>query len=170
MYRIYDKPAAIKRVQQYLSLVSDPSIFVAPSGVYDENTRLSVIYFQNLHGLSPTGVVNYPTFELLYNDYLFITKKEVLSDKLNSFIAFPLLPGHMAEEMMHINRTMGDLLDYYGFTHRLRDSNFYSEESADAVRTLREIYNLKPLELIDEELYLRMINDHNSIGRMRRNF
>ena len=46
MYRIYDKPEAIKNVQQYLSVVGNPNIFVAKTGIYDENTRLSVINFQ----------------------------------------------------------------------------------------------------------------------------
>ena len=152
MYRIDDKPEAIKRVQQYLAVASAPDIFVPPTGIYDENTRLSVVYFQKLKSLEPTGIVDYTTFELLYEDYLIISQKKKLNDKLNTFIAFRLLPGYMAEEMTHINRTMRDLLNYYGFTNSLRDSNFYSRESGNAVKILREIYSLAPKDFIDEEL------------------
>ena len=168
MYRIDNKPEAIKRVQQYLEAVSDPTVYVAPSGVYDENTRLSVIYFQNSKNLTPSGVIDYSTFVSLYEDYLFVSKKRDLAEKTAGFITFPLMPGYMAEEMLHINRLMRDLLDHYGLTHSLRDSNFYSHESQKAVRSLRQIYGLKNAEFIDEELYGRMVNDRNSIEKLRK--
>ena len=46
--------------------------------------------------------------------------------------------------MIHINRTLARLLDYYGFTHSLKDSNFYSpskkgQDSDDADRVLKNI-------------------------------
>jgi hypothetical protein len=65
--------------------------------------------------------------------------------------------------MIHVNRTLTRLLDHYGYTHNLRESNFYSQNTADAVKILRRIYLLEDKNLIDEELYGRMINDHDSI-------
>ena len=62
---------------------------------------------------------------------------------------------------------MRNILNYYGITNRLNESNFYSEESALAVKTLRQIYLLEDRRNIDEELYLRMTKDHDSIGKFK---
>lgn len=168
MYRIDNRPEAIKRVQEYLAVASDPEIFVAPTGVFDENTRLSVIYFQKEQNLTPTGVVDYATFVTLYDNYLAIRRKDQLNKSLGGFITFPLKPGDLAEEMMHINRMMRDILDHYGFTHSVREGNFYSEESQRAVEVLRKVYGLDNARYIDEELYVRMTNDLSSISKLNK--
>ena len=170
MYRIYDRPEAIKRVQDYLRIAANPNIFVAPSGVYDENTRLSVRDFQSSRGLEPTGEVDRVTFDLLFSEYAFLTNRNALRDALDSFIFFPILPGSSSNGMMHINRTLARVLDYYGFTHRLRSSNFYSGETSEAVRILRGVYLMGGADLIDEEFYQRLIKDHDSMGQFNNNF
>lgn len=164
MYRINDRPAAIRRVQDYLIIASSPDIFVAPTGVFDENTKLSVIEFQKKYGIAPTGVVDMVTFDLLFREYSLINMKNSLNQTVGSFIEFPLLPGEMSDEIIHINQSMARLLDYYGITHRLRAGSFYSAETSAAVKALRKIYLLEDLDYIDEVFYLRMVNDHNSIS------
>ena len=42
MYRINDRSSAIKRVQEYLRSVGNKNIFVAPTGIYDENTKANL--------------------------------------------------------------------------------------------------------------------------------
>ena len=163
MYRVYDKPEAIRSVQRYLRVVADPNIQVIPTGVYDENTRLSVLNFQSENQLNATGEVDYNTFEKLYSQYVLLTEKAKIDDMTDSFIGFPLLPGDMDDSLMHINRSMKRILDYYGFTNRLTDSNFYSLETAMAVDILRSVYLLDKYQMIDEIFYKRMIDDHNSI-------
>ena len=165
MYHINDRSQAIKNVQKFLMLIGTPEIFVAQSGVFDENTRLSTINFQKENELEPTGIVDAATFDLLYKKY----EKQIKIDELNkafgAFITFPILPGYQSDALLHINRTMGRVLDYYGYTHRLRESNFYSGETAKAVSTLQKIYQLPALDGIDETFYMRLLTDHNSVYR-----
>lgn len=170
MYRIYDKQEAIRRVQTYLILAGDDSIFIAPTGVYDDNTRASVAGFQSANSLMPTGDVDRATFELLYEKYLLISEKRKITESADSFISFPLSEGYMDEEMIHINRILARLLEYYGLPHRLRSSRFYSKETGLAVRSIREIYRLPGGDEIDEIMYSRMVRDHDSIGRFNNNF
>lgn len=170
MYRIYDTPAAIRRVQDYLREAGNNEIFVAPTGVYDENTRLSVIDFQNKNGFEATGVVNRITFDKLFSDYQFLRAVRQISEGLDSFIKFPILPGTHNDAMMHINRTLARLLDYYGYSHNIRDSNFYSKATEDGLEIMEDIYLLDRHNYIDEELYYRMIKDHDSIGNFNANF
>lgn len=164
MYRINDRPAAIERVQRYLRVAGNPDIFVAPTGVFDENTRLSVIDFQEKNSLEGSGVVDRTTFDLLFAAFTLLTERDRIREGLDSFIEFPLKPGQYAEPMIHINRTLARLLNHYGQPHTLRESNFYSKSTSEAVRLMRGIYLLEGEDLIDEHLYLRMITDHDSIA------
>ncbi len=169
MYRINDRSEAIKRVQQYLASVQERAFFVAPTGIFDDNTRLAVIDFQNTKNLSPTGEVDRFTFDALFLEYSLAVKKTKLLNSVGSFLCFPILPGEMGGGINHINRSMARLLNYYGITHRLRESSFYSDESARAVKVLRQIYLLPDLELIDEIFYERMVSDNDAIGRFNNN-
>ncbi len=170
MYRIYDRQEAVRQVQNFLRIVGNPDIAIFPSGIYDESTRLSVLDFQSVRKIKPSGEVDRITFDRLYEEYVETNKKNELNQRLDSFISLPIFPGDISEEIMHINRTLARVLDYYGFTHRLRSSNFYSDETAEAVRILRGIYSLEERNIIDEELYLRLILDHDSMGRFNNNF
>lgn len=170
MYMVYDKPEAIRQIQIYLRVAGNPDFFIFPSGIYDENTRLAVLDFQSKWKITPSGEVDRITFDKLYEEYVETNKKNELNQRLDSFISLPIFPGDISEEIMHINRTLARVLDYYGFTHRLRSSNFYSDETAEAVRILRGIYSLEERNIIDEELYLRLILDHDSMGRFNNNF
>ena len=163
MYRIYDKVEAIRNIQKYLRSLGNTDFSIAPSGVYDENTRLSVIDFQKSRGLVPTGTVDYDTFTILKAEYDNATNRYRVREATDSFISFPILPGESRDELLHINRLLKSILDYYGFTHRLRESNFYSKETSDSVMLLRRVYILDDVDLIDEEFYRRMIIEHDSI-------
>lgn len=164
MYRINDRASAIESVQRYLRLVGSPNIFVAPTGVFDENTRLSVIDFQEKNELEGSGVVDRITFDLLFSAFELINETNRIKEGYDSFIVFPLRPGQLAEPMIHINRMLARLLNHYRKTHNVRESNFYSKSTSEAVRLIRAIYLLKDTDLIDEELYGRMVADHNSIN------
>lgn len=170
MYKVYDKQEAVRQVQLYLAAVEDGRLYVAPTGVFDENTRLSVISFQNLRGLEPTGIVDRETFDLLYLEYVDAGERNLLYATHGSFISFPLLPGQRSDSMMQINRMLAALLNYYGLSHNLRDSNFYSDETASAVKMMRRIYLLPDLNLIDEDFYIAMFRDHDSIISKNGNF
>ena len=165
MYRIYDRKSAIREVQTYLRAVGNPEILVVPSGVFDDNTRLSVIDFQEREGFRKSGTVDQATFDRLYELYVIFREREKLTNKTDSFISFPLLPGRQADGVTHINRMLSRLLGYYGYTHNLRPSSFYSTETENGVRILREIYGLEDKGYIDEVLYIRMLKDHDSIDK-----
>lgn len=163
MYRVYDKEEAIRQVQIYLAVVADGDIFIAPTGVYDDNTRFAVIEFQNKNGIKQSGVVDYETFTLLYEEYRIKSDIISLNQTTGSFVEFPIYPRQFSPALSSINRMLATLLDYYGHTHSIRDNNFYSTETSRAVGMIRGIYQLPDDNYIDEILYMRLIADHDSI-------
>ena len=162
MYRINDKSAAIRTVQNYLSIVGGFEAFLASTGVYDDNTRRAVYDFQAENGLVANGVVNRETLEKLYDA---VSSAEIIKKTREnySFISFPVLPGQINDQLLIINGMLLRLLNHYRLPHSLRMSRFYSSATSEAVKMIRRIYLLEEVDLIDEELFSRMINDHNSI-------
>ena len=165
MYRVYDKKALTEQIQRFLIGVEGNADSVAPTGVFDDRTAKSVGNFQRKNRLEITEIVDEATFELLYRQYLSEKLNKKIREKTYPFIVFPILPGSRSDGLIQIHRAMASLLDYYGHTHRIRESNFYNDETKKGINLLRKIYFLEEAEMIDEELYFRIMNDLNSINK-----
>ena len=159
MYRIYDKSEAIKRVQNYLRAVERSVKTILPTGVYDADTRDSVINFQAENNIQVTGEVDKETFDLLFSKYMDVIFAMEINENIGNKFDFPILPGDHFTEMFNINHTLVSLLDYYGQYHNVRINNYYSKESVAAVKDLKKIYMLPINYTIDERFYARMMMD-----------
>lgn len=164
MNRVYDKESIIKLIQKYLIFIDEGDIGVSPNGIYDDITRLAVRKFQENQGLEVTGIVNEATMSSLADEYL---KKQIEKQTRMQnypFIRFPILQGDRSDGLIQIHQAMAKVLNYYGHTHRIRETGFYNEQTALAVNLLREIYLLEADETIDELFYFRLMNDLKSIN------
>ena len=163
MYRIDDRSSAIAELQKYLDKIGISDVFIAPSGIYDETTREAVVQFQKSKHINPSGIVDLETYNLIYSEYLAVNEREQINSRLGSSISFPIYEGSYFPKMAHINRAMAECLDYYGYSHSLRDSSYYSSETAAWVKELRKIYMLPDRDNIDTEFYSRLMKDRDSI-------
>lgn len=158
MYKVYDKFEAIRQIQLFLSK-TNKNIYVAPTGVYDTNTKDAVIVFQKKIGLLPTGIVNKETFDALYIEYL----NSQLSEKATFNIELPLRQGMVSDDLIQVNRILSELMNYYGYTHRLRHDNYFSKETEKAAKILSTIYLLSYPGFIDNGFYRMLIGDYASV-------
>ena len=162
MYNLYHKNEAIKQIQRYLSVVNPSNVIISENGNFDEKTRQSVKSFQSSKGLKPTGTVDRITFDILYKEYL-ITCKTNFINNCPTFIKFPILPGNNSLGIKNLKINLRVLLEYYGYQHSVRDSQFYDEETVRAINYLRSVYMMKSDNIIDEELYLMIMLDLASV-------
>ena len=158
MYRVNDKSSAIKEVQKYLYALEE-EIYVAPSGVYDEATRAAVTSFQKKYGLTQSGSADKQTFDLLFNEYTQLKKKQQVQDGIGAQIDFPLTYMSQSSSLPEINRTISRISEYYGGDPIRNQGSFFSGETLEGVRFLREIYRLDGTDEIDEIFYFRMSED-----------
>ena len=163
MYRVNDKAETVRQIQRMLAYWGCNTVV---NGVYDDNTRTSVINFQHSNGLNPDGRVDKKTLDLLYEACLKRKKRKYLAKMLVPAIEFPLSVGRSENEMISINRLVADLLDYYGISHSIIESSYYSSETARCVMLLKEIFLMEKDDNIDEIFYLRMIDEYKSIGEL----
>lgn len=167
MYQVYDKSSITRDIQKYLSETAENGERVAPTGIYDDKTRLAVSNFQKKNNLKSTGSVDEITMNLLYESFLRKKHNRQTVEETYTLINFPITQGQRSDGLMKIHRAMATLLDYYGHTHRILESNFYSDETKNAINILRQIYLLDEDDIIDECLYFRIMNDLRSIKKLK---
>ena len=125
MYSIEDRQEAIRELQKYLKEAGDSAIPIVPTGVYDENTRVSVERFQEDRGLEKTGRANRETFELIYAVYLEILRKRLAQSIAGADVVFPLKRGNSTSELYRINNTLANIMKRYRIPHNIRRSEFF---------------------------------------------
>ena len=167
MTEVYDKSSIIKSIQKFLLEIDDKKYKVALNGIYDDRTRNAVEEFQSSSGMNQTGVVDEATFNLLYLEYLTAKLKKEVRQEAN-YINFPILPGVRSEGMIEIHRAIAILLNQYGHTHNIRESNYFNNETKRTVNILQNIFLLDEIDAIDENLYFRIFEDLKSLNQIKK--
>ena len=162
MYRIESRSDTIKEIQGYLIAVSDTENKIVPNGVFDAETKAEVEKFQSAKSLSSTGVVDYDTFQALYDEYKHTSLNDAVRRDTAGRIEFPVVQGDYGEGVAEVNTMMRKFLERYAGILCLRDSKYFSKESVKAAQRIREILLLGVSENVDEEMYQRMKNDEYS--------
>ena len=163
MYRVYDTEAAIRCVQKYLSVVMYPKLKLTYTGVYDDYMRRAIIDFQMDNNIPPTGIVDYKTFDAIFEQYRIKEKINKVTSGRGLAISFPLYPGCQTTTMVQINKMISLMLEYYGHSYCIRWNGIYSEQTSKAVEVLRKIYLLPADDSIDELFYMRLLYDYDSV-------
>ena len=159
MYQHSNRSEAIREIQTYLFFLSDKrydSINRIPiDGVFDQETEQAVIAFQKETSLDPTGIVDYETFSLLYEEYLSISPSpESGSNKRNS-----LGVGDSGSEVEYLNLLLYDLSEYYVDMPPPRRSRYFSEETLESVDYMRSTFMLAQGGNVDRKLIERLENE-----------
>lgn len=154
MYSLTDKNMAIKEVQRLLGLNQ--------TGQYDAQARLSVSEHQSKNKIPITGTVDYATFESIANAY---QEAADIAYARNFLIqpAFPYYFGANDSNVGYINSLIREIFTQYTLESKLPKGNFYSTDTAEAVKALRKIFMLEDGEAVDEILLARMLKERNSI-------
>ena len=162
MYRVDDRVSAIKSVQRFLG-ATDEGRGIAVTGEYNEKTRYAIERFQGRIGLRPTGITDYFTYTALYDEYKISLEKVRQNNYSKGYITFPINESSGTVTMMHVNKMLADILDYYGIWHMLEGSSKYDSATRNAVEILSEIFKVATTQYIDEFFYSRLLSEHRYV-------
>ena len=141
MYENKNLPAAIRTVQGYLyelhRAMPNQYLRVYTDGVYSYETRAAVENFQNTFSLPITGEVDFETFDTLYSEYLAVT-----TAKKGEQLGFPVGIGDMGRIVEQLHLWLRELRCYYTDIPTVKRSQYYSEETRDAVDYMREVFGM----------------------------
>ena len=167
-YKLEDKRSALKDIQLILNFIQDKYRLNA-SGYFDDNTKLSILNFQQKCGINATGTVDQETLRMMVWRYDLV---DVLRGYCGCFSrakpSFPLTIGDTGDYMIILNSVIGNLINKYHLHCRVKASRVFSMETLIAVHEMRKIYLLNDADEIDEELCARLLTDYYSDGQFNR--
>lgn len=174
MYQQTDKKETVKKIQEYLYVLSGekyPKIPRVPiDGSFNEETRNAVIKFQEIKGLEGNGIVDFNTFTALYKDY-----RELMLDKsTNGYIvgdgSFPLYETNQNEDVRALHIMINELRKIYPEITEVGIGSYFSSKTARAIEDLRVIFMLPPSKKLDKALYRRMVAEIDAKKRLSQKF
>lgn len=151
MARQFTERDAIRNLQTYLraqALVYPNAIIPPVDGIFDSATRDALIDFQLRNSLAPTGVADRVTHDLLYAQYLSITRDNSLSNPIIPFPSYPLNYTMKRGEQSFFVAVLQYMINEVGVIYNtlplLEINGEYDEETEIAVRQFQEINRLPP--------------------------
>ncbi len=164
---------AIMSIQTYLRHLSFHNSDIPPvplDGIYDRETRESVIAFQVANGLSPTGVVDRETWDLLKREY---DRSVALNSPPVRLDIFPRDPrgyslgiGEESYLSVIIQHILDELEAVYRFPS-LSDSGRYDDITASNVREFQERNGIAPTGVVDRETWDALALQYNLLDMYR---
>ncbi len=161
---------AVLNIQRYLRHLSfhDGDISPLPlDGIYDRETRESVIAFQESRGLPVTGVVDRETWERLRGEY---ERSVALNSPPVSISAFPRHPrsyslgiGDESYLTMIIQHILDELERVYLFP-TLSDSGIFDEITAANIREFQLRNGIPPSGEVDRETWDALAVQYNLLS------
>lgn len=159
---------AIENLQTYLRQLSyhDKAIKAPPiDGVFDTDTRQSLMDFQASKGLPQTGVADQALWELLYATYR--TSVAQNSPPVRMEI-FPLLPldvtfksGDRGFVITALQWMLRELESKFGFLLPIQITGVYDQITEEAVKAFQKQNGLKPDGILDRLTWNEIADQYN---------
>lgn len=134
MRKIDDKKAFIKEIQRFLIRVTpNGEALIFESGIYDERTRAAVRSFKSDNGLSEDTVVDYETFDLLYEKYRLADAEKKPT----------LKRGDRGDSVLELNMLLLAVGEEYSEFTAYTVSDYYSSDTERAVMFMKERFGME---------------------------
>nr|WP_300093013.1 peptidoglycan-binding protein [Sedimentibacter sp.] len=161
----------VEILQYYLNVLSvyHPSIpEVKFTGTFDTQTRNAVIEFQKFFGLSPTGIVDYETWDLIFRSILGIFNtlppEEVYIPKLR-------YPGVVHEKGQGTEYPtvfiIQEMLSYIALTiqaiPQINVDGIFGEETENAVKAFQNAFGLEQTGKVDETTWNEIVTIYREL-------
>ena len=159
MYFIGDKKSAIKEVQRYLTYIAEyyeKMPYTQIDGIYSEETKAAVEFFQKEKKIEITGYVNDETFQLIASEYnQSQIRKQSEKDTFND-ITYPLKRGDANESVVILNSLIRQLSKYYDIPS-VPFFDVYNDDTANSVKLMQKIFGFAENGVADIKLLTRMM-------------
>lgn len=167
MRELFEKDA-IKNLQTYLRYqrALDGSALSLPvDGIFDDRTRLALSDFQLKNGLSPTGIADRETWDLLYSQYLDALDSLGLPGPVIPFPSYPndyrIRLGERSFLVAVLQFTLNEIEVVYNILDAIDIDGEYGEETRDAVILLQKIAGLPETGEVDRATWDHIVKIYN---------
>ena len=149
--RQFTEQDAIRNLQTYLraqALVDNTFPPVPIDGIFDTQTKNTLIEFQIRNNLAPTGVADRTTWELLYTQYLEILQNTSLPEAIIPFPSYPsnytIKKGEKSFLVAVLQYMLNEIGIIYNVFDALEINGEYDEATENIIRDFQERNGIKP--------------------------
>lgn len=159
----------VRVIQYYLNFISSyydtvPSIEI--DGIYGPLTEASAAAFQTTMGLPATGVIDEPTFDLMYENYLAFVRS--LPDESGAAaVPFPgnnLLLGSEGEDVRLLQTYLSVIRQDYPSITELTPDGIFGAQTEQAVKDYQELFGLNVNGVVGPVVWHSIANTYNIIA------
>jgi hypothetical protein len=164
MYFVDDKKSAIKEVQRYLVYIAETyneMPYTQIDGIYSEETKAAVEFFQESKEIEVTGYVNEETFRLIVAEYSEIKNHNQSINGIANDELYPLKRGDAGESVKRLNSLIGELSEYYDIPI-LHSGEGYTEDTVASVKLMQKIFGFSESGETDIDLLSRIVTELNA--------
>ncbi len=133
----------LRFISEFNPAVSAPAI----DGVFGPATQSAVISFQKEYGIEPTGVVDTPTWEAIYNTYRGMLESlpaGYFSSTTEPYPGFPLRLGSRGEEVRRVQEYLNAVSVAYPQIPALEADGIFGPATQAAVLAFQSLFGLTP--------------------------
>lgn len=165
------KDQAVRNLQRYLRRLSDEEKTILPppiDGIFDSRTAEALSEFQRLYGLPVTGRSDRLTHDLLFEEYLRLTRLRDEQVNPDFFPSAPpgyvTTPGERNSFIVILQWLINELGVVYDALPSLALSGMMDAATSEALRIYQKIQGIPPTGQLDRSLWNQLARDYNQYG------
>lgn len=163
----YGQP--VRSVQYYLNVISyfNPEIpEVSADGVFGTDTEAQVIAFERFYGLTPDGVVDFRTWQLIqriYDDILAGLPEGYESGAAALYPGYNLTPGLANDDVRELQTYLNTIGENYQALPTVPVTGYFGEQTENAVRRFQELFGLDVTGVVGAPTWDAIAREYNFI-------
>lgn len=156
-YNLENDKNAILQIQRILRLLqyeNEGLAKIKPSGIYDANTKDGVLSFQKKYGLTPTGIVDKDTWELLFKieeaskDAKALTRGVKIFPQEENYYIFP---NSNDSAVFVVQYMLNEIKNQHNEMEEIIINGIYDKPTVDAIKILQRKNLIDASGIIDKE-------------------
>ncbi|WP_238902238.1 peptidoglycan-binding protein [Clostridium sp. YIM B02506] len=158
----------VREMQSYLAEIAKyyniPSIL--PDGIFGNITKQTVIEFQRLFGLDADGIVGVDTWDMIYNVYKKLERKNIRE----TYIYSSDYPGYVLKEYLinddikWLQTYLNAIAKFYKEVPTIAVDGIYRKRTRNAVSSFQRLFGLSPTGEIGYNDWNKLISVYKSLG------
>ncbi len=159
----------VRYLQYFLNVIAffNPEIPQGDAdGVFDEQTENQVIAFERFYGLTPNGVVDFRTWQLIlqiYNDILAGLPEGYEAGAALLYPGYNITPGMANEDVRELQTYLNVIGANYRDIPQVEVTGYFGEQTENAVRTFQQLFGIPVTGIVGAPTWDAIAREYNFI-------
>lgn len=159
----------VRDLQYFLRFIAefDPAVSApAIDGFFGPETENSVISYQEEYGLPVTGVVDFDTWNSIYNNYLTLLASLppfYFSDSTEPYPGYPIRRGSRGEYVLRVQNYLNLIAKTYTEIPQIAADGVFGPATENAVKAYQSLFGLTPDGIVAANTYNSIAENYRTL-------